>query len=67
MKGIIKGIETRAAKAPPIKFPVKDEQLSTVCPASPPLPLPEPKYPYTLPMELFGDVVSIWDFLSTFK
>jgi DNA mismatch repair ATPase MutL len=66
IEGILKGAETRRLKAG-IKFPIKDDLIPTMCPTALPLGIPDPKYPYDVPMDLFGDILSIWDFFNTFK
>ena len=66
----MKAAAQRSLRSAVVKYPIKDEELLTsphIFASSPPLPVPQPKYPFNIAPELFGDVISVWEFLNTFR
>lgn len=67
---LVQKLEKLQAAAHEIKFPVKDELITTIDAKGKPLtPLPEPYVNINdrIPAEALGNTIEVWDFFNTFR
>lgn len=60
-------LEKTIEAASAVKFPVKDESISSIAGAGPSLPLTDPSYFHRLPSAVVPEALGVWDFLTMFR